>query len=183
MKYGTHFICVALLMSTLCSADQTTAEQDIKAAESQLLTLVQNDNREQAVQHYRTLLDTLVGKQKIRRNEWYEVQRLDDNLLLIASFLGHAAIVRELLKQGEYIGAKSYHGCTALHLAVLAKRAKVVKILLDYGADMTGSNGYSETPLYLVLSMTALSAHPPTVDEIVALFELYGAEIKKNNQK
>ena len=181
MKNSLQIFCASLLLFTLCNAGQVTKDltfkEETQALEYTILSLVKSNNNLQALQEYGTFIYRLLAQKKIKRDEWYELQRLDDNLFLIAAFLGHTHVVRYLLQQGEYVDTKSYHGCTALYFAARARQTEVVKVLLAYGANMNISNGYSETPLKGALRL----ARNSEVSEILALFELYGADIQKKN--
>ena len=145
--------------------------------------MVESGRLQEATSEYGNLVDRLFAEKKLRRDQWYELQRLNGNVFMTASFLGHDCVVRELLKQGVVVDAKTYYGCTALHFAIQGRHPKVVKLLLDYGANMTVSNGYSETPLQQALGAKSVPKHLPVADEIVALLEMYGAETKKKDTK
>ena len=183
MKKIIYFLCAGLLFFNVSHADESTVNDDIKAAEDQLLILVESGRLQEATREYGNLVDRLFAEKKLRRDQWYELQRLNGNVFMTASFLGHDCVVRELLKQGVVVDAKTYYGCTALHFAIQGRHPKVVKLLLDYGANMTVSNGYSETPLQQALGAKSVPKHLPVADEIVALLEMYGAETKKKDTK
>lgn len=57
------------------------------------------------------------------------------NLLFYAS-KGNAAGVKKLLDQGMPVDATDYDGRTALHLAASEGHTDIVKLLLEYNADV-----------------------------------------------
>jgi len=75
-----------------------------------------------------------------------------DTLLVIAAKRGELAIVQSLLDKGEHVDAIDNAGRTALHHAVQTASDKLVKLLLDRGADVNlkTANGYT-TPLHCAL--------------------------------
>lgn len=55
--------------------------------------------------------------------------------LLWAAMKGNTAVMEVLLQHGADIGAKDFHGYTALHRAAQGNHAEAVKFLLAHGAD------------------------------------------------
>jgi FOG: Ankyrin repeat len=56
-------------------------------------------------------------------------------------------ILQKLLERGGLVNAVDRRGQTCLMQAVLSGREKVVKLLVDAGADLTPSNMYHNTAL------------------------------------
>ena len=70
--------------------------------------------------------------------------------LIHASALGHTDTVRTLLcmPEVEVDKAESSTGCTALHHAVNSKRAEVLEVLIDAGADIEAKDDMGHSPLH-----------------------------------
>ncbi|KAH7174197.1 uncharacterized protein B0J16DRAFT_180488 [Fusarium flagelliforme] len=90
---------------------------------------------------------------------WYNIYRHSKPMsdpgnctdLIIASYIGHPAIVKLLLEEGVETEARdSLRGLTALSWAAREGHEAVVKLLLERGACINPERaGSSETPLYL----------------------------------
>jgi len=73
-----------------------------------------------------------------------------DKTLLDAVESGNEAVVRELLRRGNFsLRTKDSNGRTALHLAVAKDRRLIANFLLDKGADTEAVQNSGEKPLYL----------------------------------
>lgn len=69
--------------------------------------------------------------------------------LMWASRCGDADAVRALLASGALPNAADADGCTALHHGVECRDTRVLRLLLDHGANPDGAPGAPETPLNL----------------------------------
>ncbi len=59
--------------------------------------------------------------------------------LLIASQLGHLAIVKLLVAAKAHVNAQNGpHGVTALHIAVATGQTEIISVLLKNGANLQG---------------------------------------------
>ena len=79
--------------------------------------------------------------------------------ILVASYLGDAEMVKEILATGPDKDVRDAFGDTALHVAMFQKNVSVVKLLLDYGFDPNAKgiqNGY--TPLHNAVSASNVAA-------------------------
>lgn len=87
-----------------------------------------------------------------------------------AARLGHADILRLLIKHGGDVNAKAKatHQATPLHWAARANRLAAVEVLLEHGADVNAiasPNEYPQTPLKIAMDrnfwdvMVYLKAH------------------------
>jgi hypothetical protein len=68
-----------------------------------------------------------------------DVNALDEQqrtALLLASFNGHASVVKLLLEQDALLGHRDAMGCTALMFAATGANAETVELLLDAGAEI-----------------------------------------------
>lgn len=79
-------------------------------------------------------------------------QRSDNGAtpLITAALLGNTAAATELIGQGAKLNLKDAQQSTALHVAAFFAQPKVVKLLLDSGADMNVTNKDGATPLDIV---------------------------------
>jgi hypothetical protein len=82
-----------------------------------------------------------------------------------------------LLQKGATINAKDHHGNTPLCIAVVLGNARVVEILLDHGANATGTNRDGNSILYFV------SAGTPNRANIIRLLNRYGAHLNKTDKE
>ncbi|KZV62440.1 ankyrin [Peniophora sp. CONT] len=71
----------------------------------------------------------------------------DGSELFVAAEHGHYALVNKLLQLRDVDIDASAGGFTALHLATLGGHARVVKLLLDYGATVDAVTEDDDTPL------------------------------------
>ena len=72
---------------------------------------------------------------------------LKRNLLYIAARNGHVDICEYLINKGIEINEIQNTGSTALHGAVYYGQAKVVQLLLNYGAKTNIRNKYNHLPI------------------------------------
>jgi len=70
-------------------------------------------------------------------------------LLNIASLLGEAAIVSQLLDQGANIRATDASGNSAMHRAAGKGHGEIIKLLIKHGGKINAVNKRNETALYL----------------------------------
>lgn len=91
--------------------------------------------------------------------------------LQLAAYFGHANAVGFLLDRGADVGARSTNEManTALHGAIAGKRAEIVPLLLEHGADREATDSGGNTALHL-------AAHEG-VPEIVEVLLRRGANI------
>jgi ankyrin repeat protein len=71
-----------------------------------------------------------------------------DEELLDAAWDGDTARVKELLRKGANVNAKSAGGSTPLHYAAFWGYVDVAKLLLDHGADVNARDDRGWTPLH-----------------------------------
>ena len=91
--------------------------------------------------------------------------------LQLAGSWGRVEIAALLLKNGAKVNSRT-GGSTPLHTAILNSRSyPIVKLLVDYGADIHARAGWGDTPLH-----TALVNYPRDA-EIVKLLLDRGAEV------
>ena len=85
-----------------------------------------------------------------------------------------------LLERGANVNAKDKDHATPLHLASAKKNLKIVRVLLDHGADPDAEKFRGETPLQLALTRRG---HPDAEDGIgvAQLLLEYGAEAYGRN--
>ena len=83
-------------------------------------------------------------------------------------------IAKLLLERGANISDKDKDNATPLHLASSNKRLKIVRVLVDHGANANAEKGQGETPLQMVLRGYH-NAHEDGVDIARLLLE-HGAE-------
>lgn len=64
---------------------------------------------------------------------------------------GNQSMVRELLgsQTAEQLKATTANGDSALHIAARRKDIDMVRILVDYGANVDMQNGEGQTPLHI----------------------------------
>ncbi len=100
----------------------------------------------------------------------------------VAVKYGHYDIAKYLLKQYSKTKEKKIavkqtdgNGRTLLHLAILAKRADLVALLLENGADANQPDADGRTPLHCALAMRC-------DDKLVQLLLERGADVSKKNQ-
>lgn len=86
-------------------------------------------------------------------------------LINIASVLGEAKIVEQLLDQGAKINATDPAGNTALHRAVSKGQLKIVRLLLSGGSNINAANQKLETPIYLAASSGQLKTIKYLLDQ------------------
>ena len=89
--------------------------------------------------------------------------------LMIASFYGHNASVKVLLKEGTALDFSTATGRTALHMAALNGHEVVARLLLNAGANKDAQDADGLTPLYVAIG----HGHRPVIQLLLA----YGAEI------
>jgi len=78
-----------------------------------------------------------------------------DVTFLLASYIGDAERVGNLIGRGENINMRDRDGCSALHLAALGGYRDVVRILLRAGADVRAEDNRGDTPLHCAVSASA----------------------------
>ena len=68
----------------------------------------------------------------------------------LAAFFGHADIVEFLLKKGAEVNSPSHNAMRVmpLHSAIANRRAAIVQLLLDHGADVNATQADDFTPLH-----------------------------------
>ncbi len=90
------------------------------------------------------------------REGWTALQR--------AAYSGHRSAVDHLLARGADLRAKSRNDManTALHGAIAGKRAQIVSVLLDRGADAEATDSWGNTALHL-----AVHAGTPEIVEML----------------
>ncbi|EXL39845.1 hypothetical protein FOCG_17555 [Fusarium oxysporum f. sp. radicis-lycopersici 26381] len=80
--------------------------------------------------------------------------------LMVASYYGHRAVIKLLLKQGADIEAKDTgHGRTPLLWAAANGHEAVIRLLLEQGADVEANDKYGKTPF----SRAAANGHKAVV--------------------
>jgi len=79
--------------------------------------------------------------------------------ILVATYMGNATLVRNILATNPDKNIRDDFGDTALHLAMFQSNLNVVKLLLDYGFDPNAKiehNGY--TPLHNAVAANNVAA-------------------------
>ncbi|PON27670.1 hypothetical protein TGAM01_v203437 [Trichoderma gamsii] len=71
--------------------------------------------------------------------------------LIVASYLGHNAVVKLLLDKGAETEAKDAYDCTPLVWASYCGHEATVKLLLDKGAETKAKDAYGRTPLWMAV--------------------------------
>jgi hypothetical protein len=96
--------------------------------------------------------------------------------LLKAVHQGRNLKVRLMIAQGVDVNEidRGYYSRTALHVAVERNNLKMVKILLNAGADLKIRDQYQNTPL--------MSINWSTTPEIIQTFTQYGADLNARNR-
>ena len=74
---------------------------------------------------------------------------IGSNLLHISAYEGHGALIDFFLQSRFDIDARDIYGHTALHYAVMGNQAKIVRQLLDRGANAKLSNKDFSKPEHL----------------------------------
>ncbi len=74
-------------------------------------------------------------------------RRLWDYSFKIAAHCGHLEIVKELIKSGADVNAKSNNSNTALMGAAVYGDLEIIKELINSGADINAKNNINETAL------------------------------------
>jgi L-ascorbate metabolism protein UlaG (beta-lactamase superfamily) len=98
--------------------------------------------------------------------------RLQQTPLLMASFGGHADIVRFLIEKGARIDQPDSFGATPLHMAVLGGQAEIVELLIAKGADVNIKSRNGKIPLQMAFENDA-----PAVVEV---FIKHGLAVDSN---
>jgi hypothetical protein len=97
--------------------------------------------------------------------------------LLVASALGHTAMVKHLLEKGYNISTTDQELLTPLHLASGNGHLELVKLLLEKGANPNAANKSNNTPLYKAVENghTEIARHLlcSGADIILAGYNLY----------
>lgn len=62
---------------------------------------------------------------------------------------GYVHIAQELLKRGIQVDNATKKGNTALHIASLAGQLDIIKLLIEYKADVNVQSSSGFTPLYM----------------------------------
>lgn len=73
------------------------------------------------------------------------------SFLHMASEFGHLEVAAELLRRKADVNYADADGMTPLHFAARNDRGCIVKLLLDYGANIEAKSNNSETPLFLAV--------------------------------
>ncbi len=81
--------------------------------------------------------------------------RLQQTPLLMASFGGHADIVRFLIEKGAGIDQPDSFGATPVHMAVLGGQAEIVELLIAKGADVNIKSRNGKIPLQMAFENDA----------------------------
>ncbi|KKO97610.1 ankyrin repeat domain-containing protein [Trichoderma harzianum] len=110
---------------------------------------------------------------KINRRSTYQSPTGNVTDLIIASYYGHLAVVKLLVKRGVDIEAKDGSGRTPLLLAAENGHEAIVKLLAKKGADIKAKDRDGQTPLLLA----AENGH----EAIVELLAEKGADIEAKN--
>lgn len=79
-------------------------------------------------------------------NQGLEPDTADANgntALMIASRLGHKAVVALLIERKVNVAKRSPFGDTAVNLAALGGHVEIVRMLLDHGAELNPATGWS----------------------------------------
>jgi hypothetical protein len=92
-----------------------------------------------------------------------------------ASWLGHAEVVRVLLKCDVDVNARGYADMSPLHLASVHGHLDIVKCFLDHGADVNFQDGHDRVPL----SLAAEKGHV----EIVRVLLEHNADANFRNKR
>lgn len=79
-------------------------------------------------------------------------QHVDSTALMLAADKGHVEVVERLLSADADVNLFSYYGETALIYSAYGDKPKIVKLLLDHGADVNAKNSELNTPLLAAAS-------------------------------
>jgi len=107
--------------------------------------------------------------------------------LHLAVEYGQLDVTKSLIKHGAIINAKTIHGVTPLHLAMLSNDEyydikypfEIIKLLLENGADVNAREINGDTPLINSLSKPWYSDKRKT--EIIEVLLSYGAKVNVSN--
>lgn len=89
------------------------------------------------------------------------------------------ATLLKSLENGAYINARKQplHSYTALHFAVIYRRAHIVKLLLAKGADVNALDRNNNPPLRFAMNLRR-GSHDPGLDVALSLILIeYGADV------
>ena len=100
--------------------------------------------------HYALLTQFITAGASLEsRNEW------EDSPLHIAVKQNDTVMVEKILEAGANANARDTNNATPLHLAIANKDSQeIIKMLLNYGADLASRNILGETPLHIAMNQT-----------------------------
>lgn len=116
-----------------------TFENELLNVRNQLLDSIRNED----IQRVREICDACDAK-GIDLNNVKDT--LGYSLLIRPCVYNRPLILRELLKRGVNVNATDKDGGTALHTAVFNGFVDCVKVLLEFGADITITQQYEDKP-------------------------------------
>jgi hypothetical protein len=104
------------------------------------------------------------------------IRRFIRKPLMKAVNQGRTLRVRLMITQGVDVNEvdRGYYSRTALHVAVERNNLKMVKMLLNAGADLKIRDQYQNTPL--------MNINWSTTPEIIQIFSQYGADLNTRNR-
>jgi ankyrin repeat protein len=109
-----------------------------------------------------------------------KLKHKQDGCLIWACVYGHLDVVGHLLSTGMSVNT-TWDYTTPLHSAAYGGQAKLVRLLLEKGADMEALNEYGGTVLATTL-WSLYNARKPAHLEIMEMLIAAGAEIKEGWQ-
>ncbi|TAN44358.1 MAG: hypothetical protein EPN22_07690 [Nitrospirae bacterium] len=80
-------------------------------------------------------------------NDLISANPFGETALMAAAADGHIEIVKQLLKYGSAVNAKSKNGWSALSAAAMMGHSEVVDFLIAHGADMSSKDRFGQTAL------------------------------------
>ena len=142
----------------------TVLDDNKQVVEEEALRILDEETISALCDYYRSYADECWHNKVILRDKWYELQRIGDKPLLMASLFGHLNVVSRLLESGIPVNDTTYFGTSALLYAIIERHVTIIQLLLAYGADAYAANQYGETPFFY-------KGNDPAMIE---LFQMYG---------